>query len=328
MSGKHEDILESIQSHFPPEKWEEVERVVSILSRHQPKVDIDRVYQSELRNSLLTPESSIMKISIPWLHIASWVGIFCTSFIAVFGFWKMLSPTIISSPERGDSKQIWAIPLPSRGEVVTEISPQPSSQRATSDTPLVATSITKKQVDAFLAEKWSIDREVANIGQDMLDMSNITEKSTLPLVVPVAKQIISEKSWPKNTLLDPTSPSASSLSMMSPRLALPVKVGETLVYPSVMQIYKKSGIWTDAEILVRSGSGSVVEKVMTEKRSIIVARVEKLVWDRSIVKSEIAYRVLTRMARDPEGLSYLVPVIIYSTDSSENIIIPLVRGYR
>lgn len=329
MSGKYEDILASIESHFPPEKWEQVKRIVSILSRHHPKVDIDRVHQSELRDELLTSQKSVIKIQIPWLRISSGIGLVCTCFIAVFGFWKILSPVIVSWPELWDSKQIWAVPSASEWKIVTNLSQEIPSQGVATNTP-ITTSIAKKQVDTFLAEKWSIDTEIASIGQDMLDIVDITEKpsSQKQEVAQVTKKIVSESPWSQDTNIDPSMLSTSAIATMTSRLTLPSQTIEAPVYPSVMKIYKKSGAWTESEILARSGSGSVVEQVTTEKLSIIASRVATLIGDRSIVSSEIVYRVRTRMARDPDGYSYLIPVIVYRTDASDEIVVPLVRGYR
>ena len=99
-------------------------------------------------------------------------------------------------------------------------------------------------------------------------------------------------------------------------------------YASTMRLYAKPGIWTSEEIASRSGSGLIVRDLPTEKRSYMTTRSDHALSGKSGVSSTLSYRVLRKIATDGDHLSYLVPVLEYTTDTGEKISLSLIRGYR
>ena len=161
-----------------------------------------------------------------------------------------------------------------------------------------------KKMEEFHREKASIDTEIDSIVKDMDSLG-------------VEPKVVEPKGENAGTPVE--------MMQMSTVARATYTLPE---YASTMRLYAKPGTWTSEEIASRSGSGLTVRDLPTEKRSYMTTRSDRALSGKSIVSSALSYRVLSRIATDRDHLSYLVPVVEYTTDTGEKISLSLVRGYR
>lgn len=85
MSGNnYEDILDTLEE----EEKVSVRKLIRFMSIYQPQVDIDRVFQRNLKNKIL---SKAKKPRFQWYTHLSYLSVLVTSFIVIFsGVWKFL----------------------------------------------------------------------------------------------------------------------------------------------------------------------------------------------------------------------------------------------
>lgn len=304
------DIIEELTPLLTKKvEHEKLEKVITLFSNYKPKVSLDANFRDRLRKDILISkkQEAQKRYTFSWY---TFFPVFGTAFACMlFGisFWKFFFPV--------ENREI-GIPM---------ISQESSISQDKSEAPAATTSIiANEKIQEFRAEKRSIDTEIEGIVDDMnsLGVSGISKEISPEPVTPPVAPIPTVSTPAYDTALAGT---ASPMMMKS----LPNIVSYPLPeYASTMRLYAKPESWSSDEIGSRSGSDMLVNDTPTEKRSIIEAKVNKLLEGKTIVSSKVDYRVMSKIAVNPQKLFYLVPVIEYTTDTGEYILISLIRGFR
>lgn len=308
MSSKNNHILDEIIPLLEKNEDRDDLRVcVDILSAYRPKISIDRSFQEKFRNTLLSAKVERKRI-FWWNSLYPFFSVFSVAFACftlAIGYFDILFPK--------DFKQV--IPEIQK-ETVTSFREVATGTKIEESSPL--------KIQEFKNEKASIDAEMSSI-VDEINSLDIASTTLLPTIdtssPPIAKISRTSELWADSI------PAVPPLAQMSPMM-LSVPEYSIPEYPSKMNIYKKSGEWTDAEITARSGSGIIAKNMLTEKRSLITTKIEALLTGKIISWTNITYKILSKIAVESGNFSYLVPVIEYTTTWWERISIPLIRGFR
>ncbi len=306
MSGRANDIIRELKSHLDNDT--RIEEIVRVLSSARPHIEIDREYQKRLKRNIF--EQKIVRKSFSWHRYFPlfWVGFACLA--VALGLREYLLPTLRDTPTPLFSSLAWS------GEMTlsdkTALLPEEVSP--------LARSIAK--------EHREIQSEVDSIVSDLENMDFSREIPTPQSSTPAREERVA----PTETL-DMSTPSWTEIAwgsygavatMNAKAWARQVLI--TPSYPSIMKIYSKTDAWTESEIASRSGSGLTIREVSTEKSSIISRKIQNLTLGKTITTTEITYLERARLWQN--STHDLIPVIRYSTDTGDIIIIPLVRGYR
>lgn len=310
MSSHANDILEELTPLLTKKvEHEKLQKVISLFSSYTPKVYPDANFRDRLRKDILISKKQETKkrYTFSWY---TFFPVFGTAFACMlFGisFWKFFFPT--------ENMEI-GIPMISRESPVSQDK---------GEAPAGTTStIVNEKIEEFRAEKRSIDTEIQGIVDDMnsLDISDVSKEISPESVIPP----VAPTPTVSTTTYDHALAGTASPMMMK---SMPAIVSYPLPeYASTMRLYAKPGAWSADEIASRSGSGIVVRDTPTEKRSVIETKSMKILEGKTIVSSKVEYRVMSKIAVNPEKLFYLVPVVEYTTDTGEHIFISLIRGFR
>lgn len=338
MSGKKNDILDPLKSLIDEGKRESVSKIVTILEEHRPKVKIDKEYQKSLKQTLLTQEKSQFTLSlrIPWFTVMTSIGAITTCFVAAFwlyNLWIGASPikntwTLKANPANMMYSEEKAEKFASDAAILENTTGWTVWVNNTSNAPI---SISPR---AFKAEKSAIDKEVAEIQNEILDTDSLDVPSIIPSSPIMMKDAIlptpspGVPNFPQNTVWSASMNPA--MLKISPQMALSesIQALPKLVYPSVMNIYTKPTPWTNEEILKRSWSGLIIKESPTEKYSILENRAKTLAGWKKILSYSIVYHPRAKISRDTIESYSLVPTIEYTLEWWSIIISPLIRGYR
>lgn len=311
MSGHTNDILRELKSHLDDDT--RIEEIIGVLSSTRPRIEIDRDYQKKLKRTLL--EQKIVKRSFSWhaYFPLFWVGFACLA--VALGIREYLLPILRDTPTPLFSSLTW------------------SSETALSDKATLPSEEVSPLALSIAKEHKEIQSEVDSIVSDLENMDFSREMPT-----PQASTHAREERVAPTETLDMSTPQWGSLwvsgtvwgsyggmAMMTAK-AWAREALITPSYPSIMKVYAKDAIWTESEIASRSGSWLTIRELPTEKSSIISRKIENLTLGKTITTTEITY--LERAKLWQWNTHDLIPVIRYTTDAGEAIIIPLVRGYR
>ena len=336
MSGKKNDILISLESLIDEGRRESVSKVIALLEGRAPRIQIDREYQKSLRDSLISPkkQKKSLQISFPWFTFISSIWVVSTCFIAAFwlytmwtGSWNIGSPLI--SP-MSSSDMMYSEEKAERfswGQ-----SPKETIRKSLSTEISSAKAVTQIHPATFKAEKASIDNEISDIQNDIMDtaiFTPLTNKNP-PESINMMQSIAREATPQIPTTSPPAWAPRESIMKISPSLALTqsLELKQDMTYPSIMKIYTKPTHWLEEEILSRSWSGLIEQEVSTEKYSIIKNRYDALtLWKKSMA-STLIYVPMMKISRNPKDLYYLIPALQYTLEWWEKITLPLIRGYK
>ena len=309
MSSYANDIIEELTPLLTKKvEHEKLEKVITLFSSYTPKIDINAKFRDRLRKDILVSkkQETQKRYTFSWYTFFPVFGTVFACMLFGISFWKFFFPV--------ENREI-GIPMISQGSPISK-----DKEKSTE----TASTIANEKIQEFRAEKRSIDTEIQGIVDDMnsLGVSGISKEISPEPVTPPVAPIPTVSTPAYDTALAGT---ASPMMMKS----LPNIVSYPLPeYASTMRLYAKPESWSSDEIGSRSGSDMLVNDTPTEKRSIIEAKVNKLLEGKTIVSSKVDYRVMSKIAVNPEKLFYLVPVIEYTTDTGEYILISLIRGFR
>jgi hypothetical protein len=315
MSGDNHDILDLIGESERPK----VSKLISLMSTHRPRVDIDRDFQRELKTALM---ESTKKRSFSWYPWLSSLGVVATSFLVLIGMWNMWWGRDQASPELYTSTPPEVAMYSESTVMNANMAMTPASDM--SDTKL--SSITSPSEDSTV---WSSEKEVETLAKVATPPSNTrtvdrawtntantdtASTSDLDITGDIASisadiDAIIEESTPASTgwvdLASMTSVSISAPTLDVETFALPS-------YPEVMPTYHKNmATWTADEILSRSGSG--ITKV--EEKTLSPARMRELLTKTGAMgEVTVDYRI-EKSAQQTH--SSLVPVLKYKNLDSE-----------
>ncbi len=308
MSSKNNHILDEIIPLLEKnEDRDNLRACVDILSVHRPKISIDRSFQEKFRNTLLSARVERKRI-FWWNSLYPFFSVFSVAFACfalAIGYFDILFPKDIGPLiPKIQKKIVTSSPEIATGTKIDESSPL--------------------KIQEFKNEKASIDAEMSSI-VDEINSLDITS-TTLPPTIdtsssPTAKISRTSELWANSMATVPPLAQMSPMMLSVPEYSIPE-------YPSKMNIYKKSGEWTNVEITARSGSGIIAKNMPTEWRSLITTKIEALLTGKTVSWTNITYKILSKIVVESGNFSYLVPVIEYTMTWWERISIPLIRGFR
>ncbi len=336
MSGKKNDILTPLESLIDEENRKNVSKAISLLEGQVPRIKIDREYQRTLKESLILPKKQkiFLKMNFPWFAFMSSIGVISTCFIAAFGLYNMWS----SSREFPSSGTHTIKPSNTMysEEKAERFSGMTSPVENTGEKNLWEKRIsnTKMQIDAasFKAEKWSIDTEITDIQNNIMntDMTTSSQKPPSAELPEIMRSVPKEVSSTGNPTETGISDIQAPILSISPSIALSNSLASStsFSYPSSMKVYSKDTLWTSSEISNRSWSGIIEREFATEKYTIIAKKYNSLALWRKLKASALIYLPMTKISSDTSEFYYLVPALEYTFEWWEKITLPLIRWYK
>ena len=313
MSSYAKDILEEIAPLLT--KWDTDKKMIDMIEffhAHSPKIDIDTKYQSDLRIEIL--EKFSKKSSIQWVF--SWYQI-----LPVFG--TALACILFGVSISRLLFQTESIPVIPENMMLT-LSSESGSTLDSSEKGSTASIVVKEKVAEYQSEKRSVDTEIQSIADDIATIIAIPESEKISRVDTVSPRATT--SYELSQWADPTWSTPSNTLMM--KALPPLSIYMIPEYATIMKVYAKPDVWTSTEIDMRSGSGLVVSEVLTEQREYLEKKSRRAIGESRVSWAMITYRVMSKIVRDRVDHSYLVPVIAFTKEDGEEILISLIRGFR
>jgi hypothetical protein len=326
MSGnKYKDILDGFEES---EKWKLL-FVLEYLDQFHPKIEIDREFQRKLKSRLLHSQRSQW---MNWYRKLSYLSVFATSFILLFGIWKIWwIPTHLSqewwnyslsvpfSPSSIEDKIEWIHDDTSwtweQKNNTLPIADTASSLAESDDPPIVTNSMKGVSSPGNREKSNQLTKTAPIVSEDTISLSDEINSISDEInnFTPTSKQ----QSWDPELALATTKmfTEPSVMEMNDSTLVLPID------YPNKMAVYKKWTPWSQAEIDSRTGSGMVkkLEPTLTKDKMR-----EILIKNWNITNVTLEYR---KARKNSEEQYSIVPSVRTLNANGEPLYISLISGY-
>ena len=321
MSGnKYDDILKNFDES---EKWK-LKLLLDFMGRYHPKIEIDRVFQRDLKSKLLKKSSRKWP---SWYSTLSYLSVFATSFIVLFGIWKIwwIPSTLLEQGWTYSVKIPLAPPHFEENQYTRDTGNNPNMNP--SDTRLQGRGETPQVTADSALSKMASNTEKALQSNDS---NEVLQKSAIWDDSPNLSEEIQSISDEIDALVatENRDPPVPTVALVSPKMEVQSTTmqyqEEAIIlpidYPGKMVVYNKVTPWTNTEIETRTGSGATKKLEITLSKDQLKEQLRSI-W--ALDNISLEYR---KAKKKWDEKYYLIPSV-RSMEWSTMHYTPLVTGY-